>query len=186
MHDLPVRRFVCRFLALALTVIGSAALAQTDAPATAQPVPPLPPPTHTARPTAGKPDLIVESAKISYSGVCRPGSVWANASVTVRNIGTATSGSRSDVSMVQVIDARDIELPSNERGQGAGLVALAPGQAGTLLIPVLYPAGETGYGGRAVSYFVRVNVGQWIDESDTTNNLLPDRITFVPSAADCP
>ena len=133
-----------------------------------------------------KADLIVESARISYSGVCRPGSVWANASVTVRNIGTAVSGSRPDVGMVQVVDARDIDLPSNYRGQGVGLVALAPGQSGTLTIPISYPSGETGYGGKVVSYFARVNFGNWIDESNTTNNRLPDRITFVPSAADCP
>ena len=132
------------------------------------------------------PDLIVESARVTYSGVCKPGSVWANASVTVRNIGGGASAARSDVGMVQVVDYRDIDRPSGYRGQGVGLTALGPGQAATVNIPVSYPVGESGYGGKPVSYFARVNIGRWFQEASYDNNRLADRITFVPSAADCP
>ena len=115
-----------------------------------------------------KPDLIVTEASVSL-GSCKQDGPFLNFSATVKNIGNAASPTRHDVGIVGAIDA---DTPQGQApwGNGVGLDALAPNQSTVVQIPVHYLIDDPTYMIGAHRFEVNVNRGDWIEESDTSNN----------------
>lgn len=115
-----------------------------------------------------KPDLIVTEASVNL-GSCKQDGPFLNFSATVKNIGNAASPTRSDVGIVGALDA---DTPKGQApwGNGVGLNALAPNQSTVVQIPVYYLKADPTYMIGAHRFEVNVNRGNWIDESDTSNN----------------
>ena len=113
----------------------------------------------------GKPDLIIESAKLKLGEVCRERSPVVYATVQVKNIGTAASTARSDVGLVGAMDST-----GSGWGNGVGLRSLNPGESAVVTIPVYYLIDNPAYMPGSHKFDIRVNGGSWIEESNTGNN----------------
>jgi hypothetical protein len=128
------------------------------------------PANDTVVPPAPKPDLAIQSATASLGSICRPNATFISTSIVVKNIGAGTAVGRSDVGVVQVVDARDEALPSGARGNAVGIPTLAPNESVTLTINIGYPTTTADDTEGLRQYVARVDLGNWYDESDETNN----------------
>ncbi len=131
-----------------------------------------------------KPDLVVVDGGIKF-GECRPYSIYGYGTVTVKNIGTAASPAILDKGIVQIVDAADADLGAGYRGQGVGLQALAPGESATVNINVAYPFGMPVGADTSHDYVARVDFGNWIDESNETNNVFGTKLNLEIPAGAC-
>ncbi|WP_168734910.1 VWD domain-containing protein [Deinococcus sp. KSM4-11] len=130
-------------------------------------------------------DLIVTGFTATLADTCRPYSTFVTGKVTVKNVGSAPSAARSDVGLVQVVDARDEALTGGYRGNGVGLGSVAPGASATVEIPVYYPIGAPEDTTGTRTYFARVNFGHYIDESNTANNRSAGNVDVTIPAGHC-
>jgi CARDB/von Willebrand factor type D domain len=130
-----------------------------------------------------KPDLVVLDGSVKF-GACRPYSIYAYGKVTVKNIGTAASPAILDKGIVQIVDAADAGLGAGYRGQGVGLQSLAPGETATVDINVAYPFTMPVGADTSHDYVARVDFGNWIDESNESNNVLGTKLFLnIPAGA---
>ncbi len=131
-----------------------------------------------------KPDLVVVEGSIKF-GECRPYSIYGYGKVIVKNIGTAASPAILDKGIVQVVHADDANLGSGYRGQGVGLQALNPGEVATVDVNVSYPFTNPVGADTSHDYIARVDFGNWIDESNETNNVLGTKLHLEIPAGAC-
>ncbi len=138
-----------------------------------------------ALPPVLKPDLIIQSATANLGATCRPNNTFLTTSVVVKNIGTATAIGRSDVGVVGIVDARDEALPSGARGNAVGIPTLAPNASVTINITLGYPTTTPDDTEGLRSYVARVDLGNWYDELNETNNRLATTIDVNVPAGHC-
>ncbi len=131
-----------------------------------------------------KPDLVVVDGSIKF-GACRPYSIYGYGQVTVKNIGTAASPAILDKGIVQVVHADDAGLGAGYRGQGVGLQSLSPGEVATVDVNVAYPFTNPVGADTSHDYVARVDFGNWIDESNETNNVLATKLHLEIPAGAC-
>jgi hypothetical protein len=132
-----------------------------------------------------KPDLIIKNVSLSLGDVCRPYNTFIQGQVTVQNIGTLTAEARNNVGVVQLVDARDELLGSGYRGNGVGIPELAPGTSATVNLNLYYPI-STPYDTEGLrSYVARVDIGNWYDESNESNNRFASTIQIDVPAGHC-
>ncbi len=124
----------------------------------------------TVIPPAPKPDLIVDGVRLALGSVCRPYNTFVSGTVTVKNIGNAPALARSDVGVVQLVDARDELLGAGSRGNGVGIPEIPAGGSATINVDVFYPITTPEDTEGVRSYVARVDIGNWYDESNETNN----------------
>lgn len=123
------------------------------------------------------PDLIVKSASIKLAETCQPYSPILYVTATVANIGNAASPERLDVGLVNSLDTH-----GNNWGNGKGLHGINPGEAETVTFPIYYLIADPEHMEGVHSFDVVANRGNWITESDTSNNSLsPDLKITVPA-----
>jgi|GEM_PF-5894382 len=113
----------------------------------------------------GKPDLIVEWAKLKLGDVCRERNPVVYATVQVKNVGTAASAARSDVGIVGAMDATGTGW-----GNGIGLASLRAGESAIVTIPIYYLIADPAYMLGRHAFDIRLNSGSWIEESNLSNN----------------
>jgi hypothetical protein len=121
-----------------------------------------------------KPDLIISAVRLSLGDVCRPYNAFVNGSVVVKNIGTATAAARSDVGVVQLVDARDELLGAGYRGNGMGIPEIPAGGSATVNISLFYPISSPEDTEGLRSYVARADFGNWYNESNESNNRFAD------------
>ncbi len=139
----------------------------------------------TVIPAAPKPDLIVKSASLRLGDVCRPYNTFVTGQVSIQNIGTGTAVARSDVGVVQLVDARDELLGAGYRGNGVGIPEIPAGGAASVDINIFYPI-TTPYDTEGIrSYVARVDIGNWYDESNETNNRFATTLEITIPAGHC-
>lgn len=122
-----------------------------------------------------KPDLIVTKATIETTGLCAPYSPFLKVTATVKNIGHISSPERLDVGL---INAQDTD--GSGWGNGTGLPAIAPGDSVTETFNIYYLISDPDHMSGVHVFDVKANRGNWIAESDTTNN------SYAPIKIDIP
>ncbi len=131
-----------------------------------------------------KPDLVVIKGAVKF-GECRPYAPYAIAEVMVKNIGTAASPAILDKGIVQIVDAADADLGAGYRGNGVGLQSLAPGESTVVNINAYYPFTNPVGADTSHDYIARVDFGNWIDESNETNNVFGTKLFLEIPAGAC-
>ena len=134
--------------------------------------------------TIAKPDLVVVKGAVKF-GECRPYAPYAIAEVVVKNIGTAASPAIMDKGIVQIVDAADAGLGAGYRGNGVGLESLAPGESKVVNINAYYPFTNPVGADTSHDYVARVDFGNWIDESNETNNVFGTNLHLEIPAGAC-
>jgi hypothetical protein len=132
-----------------------------------------------------KPDLVISNVQLSLGDVCRPYQAFVNGSVVVKNIGTATAAARSNVGVVQLVDARDELLGAGYRGNGVGIPELAPGASATVSVNIFYPISSPYDTEGLRSYVARADIGNWYDESNESNNRFADTVQINIPVSHC-
>jgi CARDB len=131
-----------------------------------------------------KPDLVVVRGSVKF-GECRPYAPYAIASIAVKNIGTAASPAILDKGIVQIVDAADADLGAGYRGNGVGLQSLAPGETVVVNINAYYPFTNPVGADTSHDYVARVDFGNWIDESNESNNVYDTKLNLEIPAGAC-
>ncbi|RHX80559.1 CARDB domain-containing protein [Leptospira yasudae] len=124
-------------------------------------------------PSKNKPDLIIPRASIYPSGrKCRAGVPMMYITAEVKNIGTVASPKKLDVGLINALDTKgEIWGPGNGiGGNGIGLDSIQPGETVTVTFPIYFNMKDLSYNGGKHTYDLRVNRGNWIQESDVKNN----------------
>jgi hypothetical protein len=86
---------------------------------------------------------------------------------------------------VQIVDAADAGLGAGYRGNGVGLASLAPGESKVVNITAYYPFTNPVGADTSHDYVARVDFGNWIDESNETNNVLATNLHLEIPAGAC-
>ncbi|RHX85665.1 CARDB domain protein [Leptospira stimsonii] len=120
-----------------------------------------------------KADLIIPRASIYPSGMkCSSGKPILFVTAEVKNIGKVSSSEALHVGLLNALDTNGEVWGAGNGvwGNGIGLEAIQPEQTLTVTFPIYYLAKDPLYMEGAHSFDLRVNRGNWIQESDTSNN----------------
>lgn len=120
-----------------------------------------------------QPDLIIPRASIYPSGMkCRAGKPMMFITAEVKNIGKAPSPQNLNVGLINALDTNgEIWGKGNGVwGNGIGLESVEPGETVTVTFPIYYLVNEPSYMEGKHTFDLKVNRGNWIEESDLKNN----------------
>ena len=127
------------------------------------------------------PDLKITTVNLSLGSVCRPYNMFVTASISVQNIGNASSPNIPNFGSVQLVDARDEGLGAGYRGNGVEIPALAAGATANVTVNVFYPISTPQDTEGTRDYIARVDFGNRIIESDESNNRLGGLSINIPA-----
>ncbi|TGK31542.1 cell adhesion protein [Leptospira gomenensis] len=120
------------------------------------------------------PDLVIPRASIYPSGMkCRAGKPMLFITAEVKNIGNSASPSSLNVGLLSALDTKGEVWGAGNGvwGNGIGLEAIQPGQTVTVTFPIYYLQRDPSFMEGSHTFDLRVNRGNWIQESDTKNNV---------------
>ncbi|EMY77097.1 CARDB domain protein [Leptospira weilii serovar Ranarum str. ICFT] len=127
------------------------------------------------------PDLIIPRASIYPSGMkCRAGKPLMYVTAEIKNIGQGPSPKRLDVGLFNVLHVRSerwenggTQIESIEPGtwgNGVGLESIQPGETVTITLSIGHLNVDSYYMEGKHTFDLRVNRGNWIQESNVQNN----------------
>ncbi|EMO58355.1 CARDB domain protein [Leptospira santarosai str. CBC1416] len=120
-----------------------------------------------------QPDLIIPRASIYPSGMkCRAGKPMMYITAEVKNIGKAPSSQNLNVGLINALDTNGERWGKGNGvwGNGIGLESVKPGETVTVTFPIYYLVAEPSYMEGKHTFDLKVNRGNWIEESDLKNN----------------
>ncbi|RHX84463.1 CARDB domain-containing protein [Leptospira stimsonii] len=124
-------------------------------------------------PSSQLPDLVIPRASIYPSGMkCRAGKPMLFVTAEVKNIGKAASPNLLHVGLLNALDTKGAVWGEGNGvwGNGIGLEAIQPGQTVTVTFPIYYLEKDPLFMEGSHTFDLRVNRGNWIQESDIKNN----------------
>lgn len=120
-----------------------------------------------------KPDLIIPRASIYPSGMkCKAGKPMMYVTAEIKNIGQAPSPEKLNVGLINALDTNGERWGKGNGiwGNGIGFASIQPGDTISVTFPIYYLTVDPIYMEGTHTFDLRVNRGNWIQESDIKNN----------------